>query len=395
MSHPVGRSPRDGVLGRKWIAPIGRAGLAFLIPSIAIAIATGTQRGGRLTGRVGTRAALLVGFVIGVIGTAGLAFGFDSDAGHGLLIPGLVVSGVDRASSGPPCGSPPPPVPRAHEQGIASTTLNLGNAIGLAEFTALADIGTEGKTGDAPRAATPDGEFLVMLPIAAGMVAGLLVTLTPAPPYRRRTRTHIHSRRTGGREGPRDSLITERRATPPRQPPVPGSPRHCPGLLPGYPRRPDSLQQRRGFPVPPIPVGPRKSGPALIGPAPGDHHGWLWHEHVLTQPGADTPLPCAGNLRASAAGAFAVGHHVACRGWVLMSSAHRLPRCDPPRHGRGRSHAEAGQTGQEYPLSSDDRPRLGCRVALASLRWPRRSGPRRDVGWARSGRSPACRVEPA
>jgi hypothetical protein len=68
--------------------------------------------------------------------------------------------------------------------GIASTALNLGNAIGLAVFTVIADLGTEGKTGQALRAATADGEVLVVLLTAAGMIAGLLITLTLSRPSR-------------------------------------------------------------------------------------------------------------------------------------------------------------------------------------------------------------------
>ncbi|KAB2346621.1 MFS transporter [Actinomadura rudentiformis] len=155
-------------------------GLAFLIPSLAIA--TGTQLGERFASRIGDRNALLIGFAIGVIGTAGLAVGFDSAAGYWRLVPGLVVSGVGQgivwtamwitSATGTP----------AHEQGvangIASTALNIGNAIGLAVFTAIADLGTDGKTGEALRAATADGEFLVVLLTAAGMLAGLLTALT-------------------------------------------------------------------------------------------------------------------------------------------------------------------------------------------------------------------------
>jgi hypothetical protein len=89
-----------------------------------------------------------------------------TDAGYGMLVPGLIVSGVGQgivwtamwiASA-----------TATHEQGIAN---------GLATFTAIADIGTEGKTGQALRAATAEGKFLVVLLIAAAMVAGLLVTL--------------------------------------------------------------------------------------------------------------------------------------------------------------------------------------------------------------------------
>ncbi|WP_051856420.1 MFS transporter [Streptomyces sp. NRRL B-1347] len=156
-----------------------QTGLGFLLPSVAIA--AGTQLGERAATRLGTRTTLLTGFVTGAVGTAVLALGFDTDAGYALLVPGLVVSGVGQgvvwtamwiaAATGTP----------AHEQGvangIASTALNLGNAIGLALFTVVADLGTEGKAGAALRTATADGEFLVVLLTAAGMLTGLLVTL--------------------------------------------------------------------------------------------------------------------------------------------------------------------------------------------------------------------------
>ncbi|MFI8929154.1 MFS transporter [Streptomyces sp. NPDC053474] len=156
-----------------------QTGLGFLLPSLAIA--GGTQLGERAATRLGTRSTLLTGFVTGAVGTAVLALGFDADAGYALLVPGLIVSGVGQgvvwtamwiaAATGTP----------AHEQGvangIASTALNIGNAIGLAVFTVVADLGTQGKAGAALRTATADGEFLVVLLTAAGMLAGLLVTL--------------------------------------------------------------------------------------------------------------------------------------------------------------------------------------------------------------------------
>ncbi|MFF5532883.1 MFS transporter [Streptomyces cinerochromogenes] len=162
-------------------------GLGFLIPSLAIA--AGTQLGERFAGKRGTRTTLVTGFVTGVIGTVVLAFGFDADAGYGLLVPGLVVSGVGQgivwtamwiaASTGTA------PQEQGVANGVASTALNLGNAIGLAVFTVIAGIGTERKAGEALRSATADGEFLVVLLTAAGMVVGLLVTLLlrrqPAP----------------------------------------------------------------------------------------------------------------------------------------------------------------------------------------------------------------------
>ncbi|MFF5970752.1 MFS transporter [Streptomyces sp. NPDC012769] len=154
-------------------------GLAFLIPSVAIAI--GTQLGERFAGRFGTRTTLITGFAIGAIGTAGLALGFDADAGYGLLAPGLVVSGVGQGivwtAMWIAAATGTAPEEQGVANGIASTALNIGNAIGLAVFTVLADIGTEGKTGAALRTATAEGEFLVVLLTAAGMAVGLLVTL--------------------------------------------------------------------------------------------------------------------------------------------------------------------------------------------------------------------------
>lgn len=153
-------------------------GLAFLIPSVAIA--AGTQLGERPATGIGTRGTLLIGFVIGAVGTAGLAVGFDADAGYGLL-PGLVVSGVGQGIVWTAMWIAAATGTSAEEQGvangIASTALNLGNAIGLAVFTAIADLGTGGKTGAALRTATADGEFLVVLLTAAGMIGGLLGTL--------------------------------------------------------------------------------------------------------------------------------------------------------------------------------------------------------------------------
>lgn len=156
-----------------------QTGLAFLEPSVAIA--TGTQLGERMTTRLGTRATLTAGFAVGAVGTAVLALGFDTDATYLTALPGLVLSGVGQgvvwtamwiaASTGVA------PDEQGIANGMASTTLNIGNAIGLAVLTVVADIGTDGKAGEAMRKATADGEFLVVLLTAAGMIGGLLLTL--------------------------------------------------------------------------------------------------------------------------------------------------------------------------------------------------------------------------
>ncbi|MER6810535.1 MFS transporter [Spirillospora sp. NPDC000708] len=154
-------------------------GLAFLVPSVAIA--TGTQLGERMVGRFGTRRTLVVGFAAGVAGTALLAAGFDVDAAFLTTVPGLVVSGVGQglvwtamwiaASTGVA------PERQGVANGMASTALNLGNAIGLAVLTAVANAGTGGRTGDLLRAAIADGGRTAVLLAAAGMAAGMLVAL--------------------------------------------------------------------------------------------------------------------------------------------------------------------------------------------------------------------------
>ncbi|NIH83346.1 MFS transporter [Amycolatopsis granulosa] len=156
-----------------------QTGLAFLVPSLAIA--TGTQLGERMTTRMGLRRTLLIGFGVGVVGTAVMAIGFDAGAGYGMLVPGLIVSGVGQGVVWTAMWIAAATGTAPHEQGvangIASTALNIGNAIGLAVFTALAEIGTGGKTGENLRAATAHGEFVVVLLTAAGMVVGFLVSL--------------------------------------------------------------------------------------------------------------------------------------------------------------------------------------------------------------------------
>ncbi|MEU0692347.1 hypothetical protein [Streptomyces uncialis] len=115
------------------------------------------------------------GFAGGAVGTA--ALGVDKDAGYGLIVSGLG-QGIVWTAMWITAATGTGPEEQGVANGAASTGLNLGNAIGLAVFTALADRGTDGKSGEALRAATADGEFLVVLLTAAAMAGGLLIALT-------------------------------------------------------------------------------------------------------------------------------------------------------------------------------------------------------------------------
>ncbi len=157
-----------------------QTGLAFLVPSLAIA--AGTQIGERLATRASVRATLLSGMIVGALGTAAMVAGAGLDSGYAIIVPGLIVSGIGRgmtwtamwiaAASGV-----------AHDEqgvasGMASTTLNIGNAIGLAILVGLANSDAQGLSGEAPRTSTAGGVRLAFWLAAAGILFGFLVALT-------------------------------------------------------------------------------------------------------------------------------------------------------------------------------------------------------------------------
>lgn len=156
-----------------------QTGLAFIVPSLAIF--AGTQLGAKLIGRWPASTTLVAGFVIGIVGTLALAPAAFVGAPYAAIVPGLVVSGIGQgivwtamwvaAASG-----------IAHrEQGIASgmasTTLNVGNAIGIAMLVAFANRGIGGLQGEALREGLAVGTQHAFYLAAAGLVLGLLVSL--------------------------------------------------------------------------------------------------------------------------------------------------------------------------------------------------------------------------
>ncbi|MES0068969.1 MFS transporter [Mesorhizobium sp. M0074] len=151
-----------------------QTGLAFLVPSVAIA--TGTQAGERLATRFSTRSTL-----VGAVGTALMVSGATAESSYLALVPGLIVSGVGQgivwtamwiaAASGV-----------AHDQqgvasGMASTTLNVGNAIGVAVLIAIANSQIGELSGDALKIAVADGIQVAFWLAAAGIVVSLLAAM--------------------------------------------------------------------------------------------------------------------------------------------------------------------------------------------------------------------------
>jgi MFS family permease len=138
-------------------------GLGFLVP--ALAILAGTQLGERMATRFGARLTLAGGFAIGIAGTAALSLGFGSRS-YLMLVPGMVVSGVGQGlvwtamfitvSTGVD------PREQGVANGLATTTLNLGEAIGLALLVAVASIA---------------GSQVAVLIAAAAMLPGIALAI--------------------------------------------------------------------------------------------------------------------------------------------------------------------------------------------------------------------------
>ncbi|MDR6290519.1 EmrB/QacA subfamily drug resistance transporter [Inquilinus ginsengisoli] len=154
-------------------------GLAFLVPSLAIA--AGTQLGERLATRLGTRRTLLLGWGLGIAGTVAIGLAASPGAGYLALVPGLVVSGIGQGITWTgmwiAAASGVAPEEQGVASGMASTALNIGNAIGLAVLIAIANAGTGGQEGELLRAAMADGARTAFLLAAAGIGLGGVVAL--------------------------------------------------------------------------------------------------------------------------------------------------------------------------------------------------------------------------
>lgn len=156
-----------------------QTGLAFLVPSLSIA--AGTQVGERMATRTATRTTLFTGLLVGTIGTAVLAYGISADGGYTAVLPGLVISGIGQGITWTGMWIAAASGVASHEHGIASgmasTTQQIGGAVGLAILIAIANSKIDGLEGDQLRTAMADGTQSAVYVAAAGIVLGALVSL--------------------------------------------------------------------------------------------------------------------------------------------------------------------------------------------------------------------------
>jgi EmrB/QacA subfamily drug resistance transporter len=152
-------------------------GLAFLVPCLAIA--SGTQIGSRLAARVGVRTLLALGLAVGAIGATLVALSITPGGGYPALIPGLIIFGLGQGTAWPPMWIAAAAGIPSHEQGIASgmasTTLWIGGATGLAILVVIAGYSPgDGASGDTALALLHSSRNAI-LAIAAGIAMSLPV----------------------------------------------------------------------------------------------------------------------------------------------------------------------------------------------------------------------------
>ncbi|GLZ36587.1 MFS transporter [Actinokineospora sp. NBRC 105648] len=159
-------------------------GVAFLTQAVAIAV--GTQVGERMATRSTTRSTVITGFAVGGVGIAVLALGVLADGNYWYLVPGLVVMGVGQGIAWTGMWIAAASGVSDDEQGIASgmasTTQQVGYAIGLAVLVAIANADTRGLAGEALRFAVSDGIQTSFYIAGVLAVLGAVVAMTlPRP----------------------------------------------------------------------------------------------------------------------------------------------------------------------------------------------------------------------
>ncbi|MBZ3905529.1 MFS transporter [Streptomyces griseiscabiei] len=147
-------------------------GLAFLVPAVVVAL--GTRVGERAVAAFGVRRTLVGGMALGAAGAGALGPALTSDGPYAALLPGIVLLGLGQgaawtgmwiaASAGVAPGD------QGIASGTASTTLQVGGAVGLALLVAVA--GGVGQNASGP--GLLDGIRTAVLTIAAGIGCGAL-----------------------------------------------------------------------------------------------------------------------------------------------------------------------------------------------------------------------------
>lgn len=156
-----------------------QTGLAFL-PSALIGM-IGTKTSEKLLGRLGMRPTLLIGLLLGAVGMTLLAFAMSPTGGYSALLPGVALLSLGQGISWTAMFVAAGTGVGAAHQGIASamasTTQQIGGAVGLAVLVAIANAGAAETSG----AALVPGLRVAGWVAAAFTLIGAAIALTLRP----------------------------------------------------------------------------------------------------------------------------------------------------------------------------------------------------------------------
>ncbi|GGK51786.1 MFS transporter [Streptomyces flaveus] len=151
-------------------------GLAFLVP--AVVVAAGTQAGEKAVSALGVRTTMLGGMAVGAVGALLLAVALTDDGSYVRLLPGIVLLSLGQGAAWTgmwvAAAAGVAPGDQGIASGMASTTLQVGGAVGLAVLVAVANTGDHDLSGSELLDAVRDAMYV----IAAGICLGAVAILT-------------------------------------------------------------------------------------------------------------------------------------------------------------------------------------------------------------------------
>lgn len=149
-------------------------GLVFLSLSLVIAVANFVAE--RLIVRLGIRATLIAGLLLGAVGGALLAAGMVADGSYRTIVAGILVYGAGMGTVYPTMYAAAGTGIAEQEQGtaggMANTAMQVGIGAGLAVLVGIASAGATGLDGDA--LPTADGLRSTVVVASALILLGLL-----------------------------------------------------------------------------------------------------------------------------------------------------------------------------------------------------------------------------
>lgn len=151
-------------------------GLVFLSLSLVIAVANFVAE--RLIVRIGIRATLIAGLLLGAVGGALLAAGMVADGSYRTIVAAILVYGAGMGTVYPTmyaaAGTGVAEQAQGTAGGMANTAMQVGIGAGLAVLVGIANAGTTGLDGDALPTATADGLRSTVGVASALILLGLL-----------------------------------------------------------------------------------------------------------------------------------------------------------------------------------------------------------------------------